>query len=274
LTATTSPPPLTAFSLGKPNWSAVVREFKYHLFRYRRTWRGTVVISVVNPLLFLLAIGLGLGRVVNDHAASLHGTPYLAFFAPGMLAAAAMQNGIIESAFPVSRATAPGGSYAVAVTTPLASTDIMLGHVMFMALRIAMSATAFVVIMTALGAAKSPWVLTDIPAATLTGLAFAVPTTAWAAAVANPQTVSKLFKWVVMPLYLFSGTFFPVGQLPLVLRVLAYVTPLWHGVQLCRSLSLGTASPAATLGHAAYLAGLCVVGIFLARRTYRRRLYV
>jgi lipooligosaccharide transport system permease protein len=150
----------------------------------------------------------------------------------------------------------------------------MVGHVVFMALRIAMSATAFVVLMAALGAAQSPWVLMDIPAATLTGLAFAVPTTAWAAAIANPQTVSKLFKWVVMPLYLFSGTFFPVSQLPLVLRVLAYLTPLWHGVQLCRSLSLGTATPAAALGHAAYLVGLCLVGIVLARRTYRRRLYV
>jgi Nod factor-specific ABC transporter NodJ protein len=274
LTATTNPRPRTAFSLGKPSWSAVEHEFKYHLFRYRRTWRGTVVISVVNPLLFLLAIGLGLGRVVSGHAAALHGTSYLAFFAPGMLAAAAMQNGIVESAFPVSRATAPGGSYAVAVTTPLEPTDIMFGHVMFMALRIAMSATAFVVVMVALGAAKSPWALIDIPAATLTGIAFAAPTTAWAAAIANPQTVGKVFKWVVMPLYLFSGTFFPVSQLPLVLRVLAYVTPLWHGVQLCRSLSLGTESPAAAWGHVAYLAGLGLVGMFLARRSYRRRLYV
>jgi Nod factor-specific ABC transporter NodJ protein len=255
-------------------WVGARRALSYHLFRYRRTWRGTVVISIVNPLLFLLAIGLGLGRVVGNHAPTLHGTSYLAFFAPGMLAAAAMQNGIIESAFPVSRATAPGGSYAVAKTTPLDPTDIMIGHLLFMALRIAMSATAFVAIMVALGATRSLSVLLTIPAATLTGLAFAAPTAAWAARAANPEAVGKLFKWVVMPLYLFSGTFFPVRQLPPVLRDLAYATPLWHGVQLCRSLSLGTATLGAALGHAAYLAGLFVVGIVLARHAYRRRLYV
>lgn len=255
-------------------WSAACRELRYHLFRYRRTWRGTVVISILNPLLFLLAIGLGLGRVVGNHAPTLHGTSYLAFFAPGMLAAAAMQNGIIESSFPVTRATARGGSYAVAVATPLAPTDIMLGHILFMAVRIAMSATAFFAISAALGAVKSIWGLLDVPAATLTGLAFATPIAAWAAAITNPQTVPKLFKWVVMPLYLFSGTFFPVSQLPLALRALAYITPLWHGVQLCRSLSLGTATPGAALGHTIYLAALSLLGVFLARRTYRRRLYV
>jgi lipooligosaccharide transport system permease protein len=255
-------------------WVGARRALSYHLFRYRRTWRGTVIISIVNPLLFLLAIGLGLGRVVGNHAASLHGTSYLAFFAPGMLAAAAMQNGIIESAFPVSRATAPGGSYAVAKTSPLDPTDIMVGHLLFMTLRIAMSATAFVAIMAALGATRSLSALLTIPAATLTGLAFAAPTAAWAARTANPQTVGKLFKWVVMPLYLFSGTFFPVSQLPPVLRDVAYATPLWHGVQLCRSLSLGTATLPAALGHVAYLARCAVVGVVVARRTYRRRLYV
>lgn len=253
---------------------AARRELAYQLFRYRRTWRGTVVVSILNPLLFLLAIGVGLGRVVKGHPAGLDGVSYLVFFAPGMLAAAAMQNGIVESAFPVSRATSRQGSYSVAITTPLAPADILLGHVMFMALRVAMSATAFVIIMTALGAAPSPEVLLAVPVATLTGLAFATPTAAWAAAVANPQTVSKLFKWVVMPLYLFSGTFFSVSQLPLALRVLAYITPLWHGVQLCRALTLGHAGWAASLGHVAYLAGLAVVGMLIAARTYRKRLYV
>jgi len=247
-------------------------EFAYRLQRYRRTWRGTVVISIVNPLLFLIAIGLGLGHVVS-HPASLDGVSYLAFFAPGMLAAAGMQNGIVESGFPVSHGVGPGGSYRVAITTPLESTDIMIGHILFMAMKIAMSAAAFVAVMVAFGAAQSALVILTVPAATLTGLAFATPTAAFAATVSSPKVVGNLFKWVVMPLYLFSGTFFPVSQLPLFLRALAYATPLWHGVDLCRTLSLGTASWGRCAMDLGYLIAVVVLGMVWARHTYRRRLY-
>ena len=250
-----------------------LHEFSYQLQRYRRTWRGTIVVSVVNPLLFLLAIGVGLGKVVSSHPAALHGATYLEFFAPGMLAAAAMQNGIIESAFPVSRAVRDGGSYSVTVTTPLDSTDIMFGHSLYMAFKLTLSALAFVAVMACFGAARSWLSLLTVPAAALTGLAFATPTMAWAATVRNPRAVFGAFKWVVMPLYLFSGTFFPVTQLPVVLRALAYATPLWHGVDLCRTLSLGTATWGRTAGHVGYLLVFTAVGLALAARTYRRRLY-
>jgi Nod factor-specific ABC transporter NodJ protein len=261
-----------AGAAGGPWLGLAQRELAYRLTRYRRTWKGTVVVSIVNPLLFLLAIGVGLGHVVS-HPAGLHGASYLEFFAPGMLAAAAMQNGIVESAFPVNRSVGDGGSYRVAVTTPLDSTDIMLGHVIFMVLRIAMSATAFVLVMVAFGAARSWEALLAIPAATMCGFAFAAPTTAWAVTVRRPGAVNSIFKWVVMPLYLFSGTFFPVTQLPAPLRALAYATPLWHGVDLCRSLSLGTATLARTAGHVGYLLVFGAVGLVVAARTYRGRLY-
>jgi Nod factor-specific ABC transporter NodJ protein len=256
----------------KRSWLAL-HELNYQLLRYRRTWRGTIVVSVINPLLFLLAIGVGLGKVVSSHPPGLHGATYLEFFAPGMLAAAAMQNGIIEAAFPVTRAVMPGGSYSVTVTTPLDSTDIMLGQSLYMAFKLALSAVIFVAVMACFGATKSWWALAAIAAATLTGLAFATPTMAWAATVRNPRAVFGAFKWVVMPLYLFSGTFFPVTQLPVVLRALAYATPLWHGVDLCRTLNLGTATWARTAGHVGYLLAFTVAGLFLAARTYRRRLY-
>jgi Nod factor-specific ABC transporter NodJ protein len=264
-TPSRSPEPAVGTFLGR-------HEFAYRLQRYRRTWRGTVVISIVNPLLFLIAIGVGLGHVVS-HPASLNGVSYLAFFAPGMLAAAGMQNGIVESGFPVSQGVGPGGSYRVAITTPLESTDIMIGHILFMAMKIAMSAAAFVAVMVAFGAATSALVILTVPAATLTGLAFATPTAAFAATVSSPKVVGNLFKWVVMPLYLFSGTFFPVSQLPLLLRALAYETPLWHGVDLCRTLSLGTATWGRCAIDVGYLVAVIVFGIVWARHTYRRRLY-
>jgi lipooligosaccharide transport system permease protein len=198
---------------------------------------------------------------------------YLAFFAPGMLAAASMQNGVVEGAFPVSLAVRRGGSYQIAASSPLEPVDIMVGHVLYMAVRVAMSAAAFLVVMVALGAARSPLVLLDLPAATLTGMAFAAPIAAWVVTLEQPRRVGYLFKWVVMPLYLFSGTFFSVDQLPTGLRVIAYATPLWHGVALCRSLSLGTATWTGATVHVGYLLGLTGSGIVAARRTFRRRLH-
>src|SRR5215510_8687808 len=108
--------------------------FRYWLSQYRRTWRGTVVISVVNPLLFLLGVGWGLGHLVDAHpSATLAGASYLAFFAPGMLAAAAMQTGFIESSGRVAMAAGPDGAYRSATTTPLEPAQIMGGHLLFVA---------------------------------------------------------------------------------------------------------------------------------------------
>jgi len=248
------------------------REFTYWWRRYRRTWRGTIVISVLNSLLFLVAIGVGIGTIVKPSSAP-GGLPYLTFFAPGMLAASSMQNGVIESAFPISQAKRPGGSYWVASATPLEPADIMLGHLMFIAVRLAISAVAFVVVMVALGAARSPLVALTPLAALLTGLAFATPLMAWAVTLTNPRPVFNAFKWVVMPLYLFSGTFFSLSQLPVWLRWVAYVTPLSHGVDLCRSLSLGTPKAANVAIDLAYLVAMTIAGYFVARRTYQRYLH-
>ncbi len=157
-----------------------LRAYQYWILRYRRTWRGTVVISIANPLLFLVAIGLGLGRLVGPDSATLGGVDYLAFFAPGILAAAAMQNGIIEAAFPVAFNTGPGGAYPVAAATPLEPEDILHGHLLFMASRVVFSAAVFMAVMVAFGAAQSPLVLLALPAAALTAMAFALPSAAWA----------------------------------------------------------------------------------------------
>ena len=250
-----------------------LRAYRYWTLRYRRTWRGTVVISIANPLLFLVAMGLGLGRLIGPGPAALGGVDYLAFFAPGILAAAAMQNGIIESAFPVAVNRGPGGAYPVAAGTPLEPEDILHGHLLFMATRVTLSASVFLAVLVAFGAARSPLVLLALPAAALTAMAFALPTAAWAVTLADVRPVNSIFKWVVMPLYLFSGTFFAVEQLPAIVRPLVYATPLWHGVDLCRSLSLGTLSgPLATV-HIGYLTALCGLGYLAARRSYRRHLH-
>ena len=251
----------------------MLRAFSYWLMRYRRNWRGTIVISVANPLLFLLGIGAGIGHLVDRHApAQISGVAYAAFFAPGMLAAAAMQTAFLESSGPVSFAARKGG-YASATPTPLKPEQMMSGHLLFVAGRVFTSSAAFIVIMAAFSVSDGWWALALLPASLLTGLAFATPAAAWAVTVRQPRHINTVFRFVILPLYMFSGTFFAITQLPSWIRPLAYASPLWHGIDLCRSLSLGTATLSRSLLHVAYLLLFFVGGLVIARRTYRNRLH-
>jgi lipooligosaccharide transport system permease protein len=256
-------------------WSFAVRGFRYWLTNYRRTWRGSIYTSVLNPVLYLGAMGLGLGKLIDAHGtARLGGVGYLAFLAPGLLAAAAMQAAVEESTYPVLGSVKWRRTYYAAASSPLRPPDIFHGHLMFTAMRLAMNSAIFLAVMAAFGAITSPWVLAALPVAVLTGLAFAAPIEAWAITVTKDTSFALVFRFGMIPLFLFSGTFFPVTQLPAWIRPLAYVTPLWHGVALCRSLSLGNATLGGALVHVGYLAALAAVSIAVGNRTYRRRLWV
>ncbi len=274
--ATPADPPgrLAAAATAGP-WQMALREFRFWLVNYRRTWRGSIYSSVLSPVLYLGAMGLGLGTLVDAHGlARLGGVSYLDFLAPGLLAAAAMQTAMGESTYPVLGSVKWLKTYQAAAASPLRPADIFHGHLLFTTMRLAMNCAIFLAVVAAFGAARSAWVLAALPAAVLTGLAFAAPIEAYAVTRQKDQSFAMLFRFGMIPLFLFSGTFFPVTQLPAWIRPLAYITPLWHGVALCRSLSLGTADPAGVLAHVGYLAALTVAGIAAGRRTYRRRLYV
>ncbi len=252
-----------------------VREFRCWLVNYRRTWRGSIYSSVLNPVLYLGAMGLGLGALVDKHGtAGLGGVSYLAFLAPGLLAAQAMQTAIGESTYPVLGSVKWLKTYQAAVATPLRPSDLFRGHLIFTAMRLSMNAAIFLATMTAFGAVRSAWIIAGLPVAVLTGLAFAAPIEAFAVTREKDQSFAVLFRFVMIPLFLFSGTFFPVSQLPAWIRPLAYLTPLWHGVALCRALSEGTAAWPAALGHVAYLTAVAGAGLYAGCITYRRRLYV
>jgi ABC-type polysaccharide/polyol phosphate export permease len=252
----------------------VWRAFGYWMTHYRKTWRGTIVISVANPLLFLAGIGAGLGNLVDRHTPEQLGSvSYLAFFAPGLLAASAMQTGFLEGAGRVATAAGWAGSYRSATTTPLEPSEIMGGHLLFIGFRVLSSSAAFVAVMVVFGASDGWWALAVLPAALLTGLAFAAPVAAWAVGVRFPRKINSVFRFAIMPLYLFSGTFFAAGQLPRWVRPIVEALPLWQGVELCRTLSLGTATALSAGIHAGYLLVLTTGGVMAARVTYRRRLH-
>jgi lipooligosaccharide transport system permease protein len=253
-----------------------LREFRFWLVNYRRTWKGTIYSSVLNPVLYLGAMGVSLGALVDKHGhlGKLGGVHYLVFLAPGLLAAAAMETAMGESTYPVLGSVKWLKTYQAAAGSPLRPRDIFRGHLLFTTMRLIMNCAIFVVVMSAFGAVQSAWVIAALPVAVLTGLAFAAPIEAFAITRDKDSSFAALFRFGMIPMFLFSGTFFPVTQLPAWVRPLAYITPLWHGVALCRSLSLGTADVAGSLGHVAYLLALAVIGIAVGQRTYRRRLYV
>jgi lipooligosaccharide transport system permease protein len=160
-------------------------------------------------------MGLGLGKLVDAHGtAGLGGVSYLAFLAPGLLAATAMQTAVGESTYPVLASVKWMKTYQAAAATPLRPADLQRGHLLFTAMRLTMNSAIFLVIMAAFGAVRSPWVLAALPVAVLTGLAFATPIEAYAVTRDKDQSFAMLFRFGMIPLFLFSGTFFPITQLP------------------------------------------------------------
>jgi lipooligosaccharide transport system permease protein len=225
-------------------------------------------------------MGYGLGSLVDRNGtAALGGVPYVTFVAPAVLCVQAMNTALANSLWPVFGAMRWNAIYVAARATVLRPADICRGHLMFITLRIAMNCACFVAFMAALGLIRSAWAVLLLPAALLTGFAFATPTVAWVITLKRDSSLNYPVRFGAVPLMLFSGTFFPISQLPGWVRPVAYATPLWHGVALCRALSLGTvfASPGdaglAAL-HVGYLAALAAFGLWLGGRTYRARLYV
>jgi lipooligosaccharide transport system permease protein len=251
----------------------VGRPLEFFLTQYKRVWRGSAVTTVVTPIVYLLALGVGLGVFVDRSADLAEGVSYLEFVAPGLMAATAMQIASFESAWPVLSAIKWDRQYHAMLATPLRVRDVMLGHQVYFAFRLFLTAAIYLVVITAFGAVDSPLAVLAVPVTVLVGLSFSGPIAAWAAHAQNEVSFVAIFRFVILPMFLFSGTFFPISSLPVPLEVIAWLTPLWHGVTLCRDLTLGTVS-IGDLGHLAYLVAFVTVGLVAARTTYRRRLVV
>jgi lipooligosaccharide transport system permease protein len=249
-----------------------LRPLEFFLMQYRRVWRGSAITSVVTPVVYLLALGVGLGVFVDRSAELPGGISYLEFVAPGLLAGTMMQIATFESSWPVLSAIKWDRQYHAMLASPLRVRDVLLGHQTFIAARMLMTSAVYLMVITAFGAVESPLGILAVPVAALVGLAFSAPIAAWAAHTENEVSFVAIFRFVILPMFLFSGTFFPIDTLPRPLELIAYVTPLWHGVNLCRQLTLGDVDPWLALLHLLYLVAFVTVGLAVARYTYRKRL--
>jgi lipooligosaccharide transport system permease protein len=251
------------------------RVFEHRWLQYRRTFRASIFSSFLSPVMFLTAMGLGLGSYVSASAIDdIGGVPYLVFLAPGLLAATAMQSASFEATFPIMGGLIWTKTFHGMYATPISPRDIALGNLLWIAARLVLISTVFTVVIVLFGAAASPLVVLAIPAAVLTGLAFAAPIAAFSATQKTPERFAAIFRFGITPLFLFSGTFFPVESLPEAIRPIAWVTPLYHGSALTRGLSLGTAfdDPLLAAIHVLVLVACVAVGAWAMIRTIERRL--
>jgi lipooligosaccharide transport system permease protein len=249
-----------------------LRVYEYWLMQYKRTWRGTAITSVINPVFYLGALGVGLGTLVNKSGGEPLGVPYVDFVAPGMLASTAMIIASGEASWPVIGSFKWTRQYFAMLATPLGPRDILVGHQLWMTTRVASTSAVYLAVIAAFGGINSWWGVLALPAAVVLGAAFTAPFAAYAATKENDAAFVPVNRFVIVPMFLFSGTFFPVSKLPLLLEWLAYATPLWHGVDLCRELTLGDVHPLRALGHLGYLSLFIVAGLTWADRTYAERL--
>jgi lipooligosaccharide transport system permease protein len=254
-----------------------VRIAEYHATTFRHLWRATIGTALLTPFFYLAGMGLGLGKLVDANVAStqaLGGVSYVAFLAPGLLAADGMLVGAIDSTWPVMAGLRWNRSYHAMVASPMKAADIVNGHLLWMTVRIFIAVGSFAAVMMLFRETRSLGTLAAVPAGVLTGLAFAAPVMAWSCTVEDTGGAFASFqRFVITPMFLFSGTFFSVDQLPRWMQVVAWFTPLFHGVELCRGISLG-GTPAWRLAfNTLVLVALTVAGMVAARRTLSKRMY-
>lgn len=256
-----------------PGWRAVLRVMEAYWIWYKRGWRATVVSTVVQPVLFLLAFGMGFGSLVRAGAVT-GGVSYLVYLAPGLLAMSAVQTAAFECTYPVMSGFKWQQVYWGMAASPITPGQIAAGHLCWVIARMASSGAVYVVAIALVGAAAGPGIVVALLAATLCGAAFAALTMAFAASLEREGTaLASYFRFVLIPMTLFAGTFFPVSQLPAWVRPFAWVTPLWHGTELARDAALGMLRWWPALGHLAYLLALLALGVSLTRWRFTVRLH-
>jgi lipooligosaccharide transport system permease protein len=253
---------------------SAARYFESRMLVYRRTWRGSVISSFLNPVMFLAAMGLGLGSLVDEGGGqtAIAGLSYLAFLAPGLMAATTMQSATGDCTWPVMAAIKWLKTYDATLATPIGVADLVAGHLAFVTARMTAVALIYGLIATMFGAMSLGGALLATLPAALTGLAFAAPTVAFTASLDKETGLVNLYRFGIVPMFLFSGTFFPISQLPNWLEPLAQITPLWHGVELARAAALGTDPSWPVFGHLVFLLAVIAAGSVLAVRFLRLRL--
>jgi lipooligosaccharide transport system permease protein len=241
-----------------------MRLIERNLYVYKHGWM-VLLSGFFEPLFYLLGIGFGLGALIGTIPGP-GGAPisYQQFVAPALLASAAMNGAINESTFNFFFKLNYNKTFTAILSTPLSPGDIALGELGWALIRCGLYAVGFMAVIVVLGLFVSPWAILAIPAALLVGFAFGAIGMAATSFMKTWQDFD-LIQLVVLPMFLFSGTFYPIDAYPEALQLFVRLTPLYQGVDLVRSLTVGAISPV-LLVHVAYLSIMGFVGLAVTSR--------
>lgn len=239
---------------------------------YRRIWYRSLFFGFLQPFMFLSAMGLGIGTLISGGSTAFGiGVSFTDFLGPGLMAAMAMQTATFESTYPIMNKIQWGRNYEAMLSTPLATRNILLGELGWIGFRLLAVGTIFLIVLTIFGITRTPWAVLALPVVVLTGLGFSSNLIAFTTTQRNDIGFTWIFRFVINPLFLFSGTFFPVHELPDQVEWIAAATPLYHGVALVRGAVLDR-MPADWPLHVAYLVAFLAATSWLAYFFLRRRL--
>ena len=250
-----------------------VRVFEAEAIIYRRTWRGSVFSSFLNPVLYLVAMGVGLGSLVDSNLPEgLEGFSYLTYLAPGLLVASAMQTGAGEGSWKVMGGIKWQKTWHARLSTPIGVPSLMLGHMLWSTARVFIVSLSFAIVMVIFQVASPLEAFGAMIPAMLVGMAMAAATTAFTVRLEELAGIPMFLRFVVIPMFLFSGVFFPISQLPGWLQPVAFATPVFHGVELARGIALGVEPAVVWWVSVLYLVAWIVVGSILIVAPMRKRL--
>jgi len=250
------------------------RMVDYWAITYKRTYKASLISSFLTPLLYIVAMGVLLGGFIEGDPAKLEGaTTYLAFVAPGMVAAQTMTTVFGHTTYMLMGMIKWNKIHDGMLATPLAVPDLIASHLGFVVFRVGLVSGVFMAVMAPFGVFESvTGTIVAFFAQLLLGLAFAACVYAFTAGLKDESAFSLLFRFGLIPMFLFSGAFFPISNLDPWLEHLAQATPLWHGVDLTRMLVLGRVDGSLATVHVVYLAVMTAIGWWWANRRLTRRL--
>lgn len=252
-----------------------LRVFEHQLLVYRRVWKSNVVGSVLRPLMYLLGMGLGVGGLVDDGPRSgqlLGDLSYFEFFAPAIIATTAMVVLTNDSLWPIRGGFLWFGTFHAQAASPINPRQVASGVLLWHFAKGLLSAGGVAVVLALFGSTRTWGLPLAALGGALAGVAYSAPLVAWSAAQKTDLLYPNVLRFVIVPMFLFSGAFYPLTQLPTWMQFIARLTPIWHGVELTRGITHGLLDVAGAVGHVAYLVGWIVTGWLLTQRVFQKKL--